>query len=255
MQVLLYRLANRNIFNLDLIAELDRVLRGFTIERFLGQVPFENRPGTVSPEWQNDVEGNIVGIAVEHPVGKYPEIIRGQVFARFLISARSSVPGLRSSNRTELPHMTPEGFHCVGPIIQLPIQSRMHAGQVIALKIIVNVSLPVAFHVVRAALEELHSGKIEAFYLLWKYAQAHCQGLGIGIQVYENQVEPLLNAYRCQGESVRTEIMLALEFGSADQGSIQPVGPTVVAAAEELARTASFRGRSSAMAANIVKTA
>ena len=51
------------------------------------------------------------------------------------------------------------------------------------------------------------------------------------------------------------EVSLALELGSADQRAVQPVGPTVVAAAEELAGTAAFSGRSGAMAANIVKTA
>src|SRR5580704_4156659 len=255
MQVLLYRLADRNIFKLNLIAELDRFPRGVAIESFLGQVPFENRPGTVGAERQNDIERNIVGIAVEHPVGKYPEIVRGQVFAHFLIAARSSIPGLCAPNWTELPHVTREGFHCIGRIIQLPVQSRMHAGQVIAFKIIVHVSLPVAFHFIRPALEEFHSGKIEAFYLLWKYAQTLHQRLGVGIQVDENQVEPLLNPHRCQRESVRTEIMLAFELGSSDQGSIQPVSPTVVAAAKELARTASFSRRSGTMAANIVKAA
>lgn len=76
----------------------------------------------------------------------------------------------------------------------------MHAGQVIALKIIVNVGLPIAFHVVRPTLKEFHPGEIETLHLFGKLPQALRQRLGIRVEVDENEVKPLRRTYRCECE-------------------------------------------------------
>src|ERR1700722_19382933 len=55
MQILLHGLANRHVFDLDLIAEADRRLRRRAAKILLRQIPFENRPRPLRFEWQNNV--------------------------------------------------------------------------------------------------------------------------------------------------------------------------------------------------------
>src|ERR1700690_2337076 len=197
----------------------------------------------------------VVGMTIEHPVGKDPEIVAGHIFTGFPVAARSGIARLCAPDWTELPHVTGVRLNRVSVVVQFAVQSRMHAGQVIALKIIVNVGLPVTFHLISSPLEQLHAGKIETLQLLWEYVQTLQQWLGIRIAVDEDQVEPLLGAHRRQREVPRGEAKLAFEPGSADQRAIEPICPTVIPATEKLAGTAAFSGRPGAMAANIVEAA
>ena len=98
-QILLHALADGNIFDLDLVAEFHRSLRRRAAMFLLRQIPFKNRQRALRLERQHNIQRNIVGIAVQHPVGKNPEIVGRQILARFLISARSRVPRLRPANR------------------------------------------------------------------------------------------------------------------------------------------------------------
>src|SRR4029077_6069262 len=108
----------------------------------------------------------------------------------------------------------------------------MHRGQMVALEIVIHVSFPVALHVVGAALEKLHLLEPETLRLLGKFAQALQQGLSIGIEVYENQVEPFLGAYSLKREVFGPEILHAFDLCCTYQLSIEPVSPPVVSAAE-----------------------
>ena len=63
---------------------------------------------------QNDIHGNVVGIAVEHPVGKRPEVVGGEVVARLLIAPWRHVAGLRSTDGTPLAHVMAVRLHRIG---------------------------------------------------------------------------------------------------------------------------------------------
>ena len=89
-------------------------------------------------------------------IERRPRAIEQALDARFLIAPRRSVSGLRAADRTELPHVPLVRLNHVGIEIQFAIQPGMHAGQVIVLQVVVHISLPVALHVVGAALEQLH---------------------------------------------------------------------------------------------------
>src|SRR3954454_23648483 len=98
----MHDLANACVFYLDLVAESNGVGRRLRAQHTLGKVPLEDRDTTFSRQGKHDVEGHVVGIAVQHPVGKNPEVLS-------LITAGSlTVPALnfffifRSTNRARL---------------------------------------------------------------------------------------------------------------------------------------------------------
>ena len=131
----------------------------------------------------------------------------------------------------------------------------MHAGQVVTLEIVINISLPVALHVVSATLKQLHPGKTKTFGLRGKLSQALDQRLGSGIKIDEDQIEPFFGSHRSQRKLFGIESGLAFKFGGADERAVKPVGPTVIAATKQFSRTASLGGRSGAMAADVIETA
>src|SRR5437588_8670279 len=97
----------------------------------------------------------------------------------------------------------------------------MHAGQVIALKIIVNVGLPVAFHLVNAALVKLHFLKGEMRHLLRQLSEKVEERRGLGIEVYEDKTGKLFHAQRSQAEILAAEIFYFLAFGSIQQFAVE----------------------------------
>ena len=174
-------------------------------------------------------------ITVEHPVWKDPEIICRQVFGGLLVPPWNCIPRLRAANRTELPNMARIRLDRVRVVIQLAIQSGMHAGQVVAFEIVIHVSLPVAFHLVGASFEQLHAGKTKTLRLIGKVSETFQQWFGLGIKVDEDKIGPLFGPHRSQRKFFGIEAGLAFEFRRADQRPVQPIGPSVIAAAKQLA--------------------
>src|SRR5580658_9548327 len=130
----------------------------------------------------------------------------------------------------------------------------MHAGQVIALKIIVHIGLPVALHVVSAALEQLHRGKGKLLRLPRQLAQTLAQGPRLRIKVHEHQVEPFLGMHRLQSEVCGTKSVHPFDFGGAEQSAVEAISPAVISAAKQFARTAAFCRRSGPVPTNVIET-
>src|SRR5437879_7221324 len=131
----------------------------------------------------------------------------------------------------------------------------MHAGQVVALEIIVDISFPVAFHVVSSTLEELHALKVELFSLLWQRFEALSQRTRVGVQGHENEVEPFFGAHRHESKVLGAKSLDSFDFGCADQRAVKTVGPAVIAAPEKLAGAAAFGGRAGTVPAYVVEPA
>src|SRR5579864_9496443 len=131
----------------------------------------------------------------------------------------------------------------------------MNGGKVVALEIVVNVSFPVALHVVSAALEELHCFERKALRLLRQIAEARKQWRRVRIEIHKDEVEPFLAANRHQREVFSLESLHAVDLGRVIEGSVEVVGPSVVDATEELARSATLCSGAGAMPADIEKTA
>src|ERR1051326_1484258 len=74
MQVALNGFANATIFELNFVAEADGVVDGGILRSLVGKVPLKNCQRLFGAERHDDVDGDVVGIAVEHPVRKNPII-------------------------------------------------------------------------------------------------------------------------------------------------------------------------------------
>ncbi len=199
--------------------------------------------------------GDIVGIAVEHPVGEGPEIVGGEIGSRFLIAPRRRITGLGAADGTPLAHVMRIGLDRVGVEIEFAIQAGMHGRQVVALKIVVDIGFPVALHLIGAALKELHGAKWKTLGLWSEVADALVERTGIGIEIHEDQVEPFFAAHRHERKVFRAEAFDSFDLGGMVEGAIEVVGPSVVDAAKKFARSAALRRRSSAMTADVVESA
>src|SRR6185369_120705 len=88
------------VFGLDLVAELHGVNGSSIMAR--QKVPLENRNASLGSRRQNDVQRYIVGIAVQHPVWKDPEIFSRHVATRLFVATLDRRFVLRSANRARL---------------------------------------------------------------------------------------------------------------------------------------------------------
>jgi len=141
----------------------------------------------------------------------------------------------------------------VGVVVDFTIERRVDARQVVALQIIVDIGLPVAVHVVGAALGKLHAAKGELLGLDGQFAQTFAQRAGLGIEIDENEVGPFFDANRDEPEVFGIKIFDTIEFGGDEQSAVEAVGPAVVAAAEEFPVSAAGGGIAGAMPADVIK--
>src|SRR5579862_4579670 len=130
----------------------------------------------------------------------------------------------------------------------------MHAGQVISLKVIVDVGFPIALHVVDAALEQLHLAERKFLGLHRKRSQTRPQRWGMRIKIHKHEIEPFLDAHWNERELLRTKSLEAFDLGRADERTVEVIGPSVIAAAKKFARTAAFCRRPGPVPADVVKT-
>src|SRR5690349_9441549 len=80
VQIFLHSFADGNVFDLGLMTELDGA-PGVRIREPLRQtIPVEYGQGALGVERTYHVDLNVVGIAVEHPVGEGPEIVGSEPF-------------------------------------------------------------------------------------------------------------------------------------------------------------------------------
>src|SRR6202030_1167534 len=167
--------------------------------------------------------------------------------AGLLIPARGGVSGLRAADRGPLADILGIRLDGVGVVVDFTIERRVDARQVVALQIGVDIGLPVAVHIVGAALGKLHAAERELLGMGRQFAQRLAQRAGLGIDTDENEVEPCLDANGDEAEVFRIKIFDAVEFGGDEQSAVEAVGPAVVAAAEEVAVSAAGGGGAGAM--------
>ena len=96
-------------------------------------------------------------------------------------------------------------------VIELAVQAGVNAGQVIALKIVVDVRFPVALHHVVAARVEAHIAEAKLLRLRRQFAEGDRKGLGMLVEIDENQPRPLLAADRPQSELRSVELLHTFE--------------------------------------------
>src|SRR5215469_12259029 len=118
----------------------------------VAEKPLKNRQGLVVRKRHDRIGLNIVGVNVQHQIRKNPKVQRlGQARAR-LVHALMHISWSHLLHRPQLLRVIPERLGAVSWIINLFHQPRMHDRNVVALKIIVDVHLPVAVHIIFAPL-------------------------------------------------------------------------------------------------------
>src|SRR5260221_8197660 len=168
VQALLHVFAEHDVLLLDFVAEGDGLLdarASFGLIRVM-EKPFKDGEGFVGGERNDDVGGNIVGINVEHQVGKNPEIERLLQSGARRVHTFAGVFLFHGANRRELLGIIAIGVGAIVGVIDFAHQTGMGDGNVVALEIVVDVHLPVAVDDVVAALNGLQSGKLKATRLL-----------------------------------------------------------------------------------------
>src|SRR5437763_1786472 len=75
VQIFLHGFADGEVFRLSLMTELHRAQCIGTAEQFRQNVPLENRHRALGRERADHIDLDVVGIAVEHPVGEDPEVV------------------------------------------------------------------------------------------------------------------------------------------------------------------------------------
>ena len=149
----LHGLAQRDVLNLRLLAEGDAAgdRIGNARPRRLGDVPLENGSRPLWFQREHDIERDVVGVNVEHPIGKHPEIECVPRVGRVQPLRRR---GSRATERRVLTRVETVRLHAVPGVIQLPEQAGMGSGDVVAFEVVVDVDLPVAGDVVDAPLAQ-----------------------------------------------------------------------------------------------------
>src|SRR6267154_73789 len=255
MQILLDDLADAGVLHLNFIAESQCFAGSFAPQILFRQIPFKNRERAFWPERQDDIERYVIGITIKHPIGKDPEIIGGKVSPGLLIASRRGVPRLRPANRRPLAHVIRMRLDGIAAIVDFAVKRRVHARDVVALKIIVNVGLPVALHLVGAPVGKFHSAEIELFGLAGQFSQGLVQRRRFSIQIDEDEIETFLEANRNQTKFRRVEILHPVKFRSHEQRAVKAGGPAMVAAAKEFPAAATGSWITGAMPAASGKAA
>src|SRR5271163_2221202 len=92
--------ADMSVFELDFIAELDRLAAD--ISPFGWNVPLEYRHACLRPIGQHDIQRDVVGITIEHPVGIDPEIRCAHLSTCLFVAAVNGGFVFWSAGRTRL---------------------------------------------------------------------------------------------------------------------------------------------------------
>src|SRR5205085_11827775 len=95
--------ADADILHLDLIAELNRRLGNITGQRRFREIPLEDSSSPVRTYRHDDVQRNVVGVTIQHPVGIDPKIFSRSVARGIAISAAPAALVLRPAYWTRLP--------------------------------------------------------------------------------------------------------------------------------------------------------
>ena len=94
--------ADASIFDLNFVAEANGLGWCFRLDHTLREIPFEDSDATLRRKRQHDVERNVIGIAIQHPVGKNPEVLSFISTRRLAVAALHVLFVLWTANWTRL---------------------------------------------------------------------------------------------------------------------------------------------------------
>src|SRR5277367_4779736 len=100
LQVPVHHFADMSVFALDFVAELHRLVA--VVSPLGWKIPLEYRHACLRPRGQHDIQRDIVGITIEHPVGIDPEIRCAHLSTCLFVSTVNSGFVFWSADRTRL---------------------------------------------------------------------------------------------------------------------------------------------------------
>ncbi len=218
----------------------------------LQHVPLEARQRFLGSQRQDDVGLQIVGVEVEHQVGKDPVVEGFGRGALGEVAAVERVLVLRADGRVLL-RVVRGRLDPIGAVVELLEELRVHDRDVVPLEVVVHVDLPVARDLVVVLLEEPHVLEGKGGGLFRNRAEHLLEGRRRGVEAYEQKRSPRLHARRGQILLRLLETAHAVPLGRGQELSIQAVGPAVIAAHERLAVARSARDGAGAVAADVGK--
>src|SRR5215831_17611717 len=131
----------------------------------------------------------------------------------------------------------------------------MRDRNVIALKVVVDINLPVAFDDVVAALGQFEPFELEATRLIRNFAKNRCKRFRVLIEIDEDEVAPGVQSQWNHAHGAAVKKLHAVHIGRADEFSFERIGPAVILAAHNVFAAAAKCDWSGAMPANVAEGA
>src|SRR5580693_6155765 len=110
----------------------------------------------------------------------------------------------------------------------------MRNRDVIALEIVIDIHLPVAIDDVVPALDKLHSFELQAAGLLRNFAEIGRERLRVRIEIDEDKLFPGFQTQREHAHRAAIKELDAFNVWRANEAAVERVGPTVIAAAQNI---------------------
>src|SRR6516162_3393905 len=131
----------------------------------------------------------------------------------------------------------------------------MHDRDMVALEVIVDVHLPIAIHVIIAAFGEGQALEWKSARKLRNIAKIIGKRKSVAIKIRKNELLPGFAAHRNHTHGGAIEQIDAIDFGCADEASIEGVGPSVVSAIQHASATSTLSDRAGAMSTDVAECA
>ena len=223
-QSFLHRLADRDVLDLDLVAETLVLLDARQRLGVLRVVVVEFDAAPVGAERQDAIGLQPPGHDVQHHV-RVDEVIERLAVA---------VDAVVVAQRRMLQRVPGEQLGVVSTVIEHPRQPGMHDRQVIALEEVVDVDLPVAGHLPGVASRIAQRGQIERGDALDDAAIDLVEARRVVAQCNEHESLPFPHPQRRQADVPDVEICGILHLRCAEQLPLLVVEPAVVLAAHRV---------------------
>ena len=140
-------------------------------------------------------------------------------------------------------------------VIDFLHQAGMGNGDVVALKIVVDVNLPIAIDDIVVALRESQTLELKSLSLLRDLTEIARERFGFRVEIHKDKLFPGFAAKRHHAHGATVKEFNAVDVGRADQTAIESIGPPVILAAQDILATAAKRDRPCTMTAHVAEGA
>ncbi len=142
------------------------------------KIPFEDSKCLIVRKRNDQVRLNIIRIKIQHEIWKYPEIQGFFQAATGRVDTVRCVAGAQFFHRSKLLRMVAICFDAVPRIVDFFHQPGMDNGDVVALKVVVDINLPIAIDNIFATFGEAEIVESEIRWFAGECRQDSQQAMG-----------------------------------------------------------------------------